>query len=139
MTRWKRPGDHAAAMKALRVFKTEMALLIALCDLAGVWPVMRVTEALTETADAALQGTVRYLFRQAVSSGKWLAADAGAPDIGSGYIVLGMGKYGAHELNYSSDIDLDRVLRAGAGAAEGGSGSASLLRRHDARSGAPDG
>ena len=29
-----------------------------------------------------------------------------APDRGSGFAVLGMGKLGAHELNYSSDVDL---------------------------------
>ena len=31
--------------------------------------------------------------------------------IGSGYFIFGMGKYGAHELNYSSDIDSDCLLR----------------------------
>lgn len=98
--------DQPAAMRALRVFKTEMALLIALADLAGIWPVMRVTEALTETADAALSGAVRFLFRQAATAGRWINENTEAPEAGSGYIVLGMGKYGAHELNYSSDIDL---------------------------------
>ena len=33
-------------------------------------------------------------------------ADPAQPEIGSGYIVLAMGKMGAFELNYSSDIDL---------------------------------
>ncbi len=41
-----------------------------------------------------------FLFRQAAKSGEWLGEE---PD---GYIVLGMGKHGAFELNYSSDIDL---------------------------------
>jgi len=94
------------AMRHLRVFKTEIALMTALCDLAGIWPVMQVTRALSETADAALQGAVRFLFRQAASKGDWLPDDPQQPEQGSGYIVLGMGKYGAFELNYSSDIDL---------------------------------
>ncbi|MGQ0674157.1 MAG: bifunctional [glutamine synthetase] adenylyltransferase/[glutamine synthetase]-adenylyl-L-tyrosine phosphorylase [Hyphomicrobium sp.] len=102
-------NDQAAAMRLLRVYKTELALLIGLADLGGVWPVLRVTEALTETADTALQGAVRFLFRQAVARGRWLpdpAQGEASPESGSGYFVLGMGKYGAHELNYSSDIDL---------------------------------
>ncbi len=94
------------AMRDLRRYKSEAALIIALADLGGVWPVMQVTRALSETADATLQGAVRWLFRQAASKGDWITNDAAAPEQGSGYIVLGMGKYGAFELNYSSDIDL---------------------------------
>lgn len=94
------------AMRALRRYKTEAALIIALADLGGVWPVMQVTRALSETADAALQLAIRYLFRQASAKGDWLPADANEPEIASGFIVLGMGKYGAFELNYSSDVDL---------------------------------
>ena len=88
------------AMRALRQFKTDIALLTALCDLAGVWPVMTVTRRLSEAADAVVTAAVSFLFRQAARAGDWLA------DEPSGYIVLGMGKYGAFELNYSSDIDL---------------------------------
>ena len=88
------------AMRALRLFKTDIALLTALCDLAGVWPVMTVTRRLSEAADAAVTAAVSFLFRQAAKTGDWLADDP------AGYIVLGMGKYGAFELNYSSDIDL---------------------------------
>ncbi len=88
------------AMRALRVFKTEVALLTALCDVGGVWPVMAVTRHLSQAADAAVDAAVRFLFRLAARKGDWLGD---APD---GYIVLGMGKYGAFELNYSSDIDL---------------------------------
>jgi [glutamine synthetase] adenylyltransferase / [glutamine synthetase]-adenylyl-L-tyrosine phosphorylase len=88
------------AMRALRVFKNNIALLAALCDLAGVWPVMTITRRLSEAADAAVTAAVAFLFRQAAKAGSWLSA---APD---GYIVLAMGKYGAFELNYSSDIDL---------------------------------
>ena len=47
-----------------------------------------------------MAAAVGFLFRQAAKAGDWLADE---PD---GYIVLGMGKYGAFELNYSSDIDL---------------------------------
>lgn len=94
------------AMAALRVYKGEVALLTGVADLAGVWPVMHVTRTLSEAADAALTGAVRFLFRQAAEKGDWLPGDPAEPEAGSGYIVLAVGKYGAFELNYSSDIDL---------------------------------
>ncbi len=94
------------AMRAVRVFKNEVALTVALADLGGVWPVMSVTEALTRSADAALTQSVRMLFRKACEKGDWVDEDPNLAADRSGYIVLGMGKYGAGELNYSSDIDL---------------------------------
>ena len=97
---------QADAMRALRVYKAEMALLIALADLAGAWPVMRVTAALTATADTACRLSIRFLFRLARAKGDWLGGRDGEEEAGSGYMVLAMGKHGAHELNYSSDIDL---------------------------------
>lgn len=99
-------SDMDAAMAHLRGYKNDVALLTALCDIGGVWPVMTVTDVLTQAADAALKASVRFLFRQAAARGQWLPEDAERPDHESGYIVLGLGKYGAHELNYSSDIDL---------------------------------
>jgi [glutamine synthetase] adenylyltransferase / [glutamine synthetase]-adenylyl-L-tyrosine phosphorylase len=96
----------ADIMRVLRQFKTEVAMLTALADIGGVWPVMRVTEVLTLAADAAVRASVRFLFRQAVRKGDWVSDDGASPEESSGYIVLGMGKYGAFELNYSSDIDI---------------------------------
>jgi glutamate-ammonia-ligase adenylyltransferase len=98
------------AMRRLRLFKARVALLIALSDLGGVWPVMAATRKLSEAADAAVAAAVRFLFRQAHRKGDWLApVEAQARRSESwpeGYIVLAMGKHGAFELNYSSDIDL---------------------------------
>lgn len=100
-----RAPSMADAMRSVRRFKSEVALLTALADIGGVWPVMTVTAVLTATADAALQGSIRYLFRVAAEKGEWLDKEPGAAER-SGYIVYAMGKHGAGELNYSSDIDL---------------------------------
>jgi glutamate-ammonia-ligase adenylyltransferase len=108
---------EADAMRTLRRAKAEAALLIALADIGGVWPVERVTSALTEFADAALGGAVRYLLRGA--SGKLKARDPAKPEEGCGYVVLAMGKGGAFELNYSSDIDLIVLYDADAAPLEG--------------------
>ncbi len=98
--------DEAEAMHLLRRMKSEGALLIALADIGGAWPVMRATRAITELADAAVSSAVRFLLDGAARQGRLRPPDPARPDIGSGYIVLAMGKMGAFELNYSSDIDL---------------------------------
>ena len=99
-------AGEADVMLLLRRMKAEAALLIALCDIGGVWPVMRVTSALTDLAVAAVQSALRFLLRQEVARGRMKAEDSDYPELGSGLIVLAMGKMGAGELNYSSDIDL---------------------------------
>ena len=55
---------------------------------------------------ARVQAALRFLLRQEVARGRMTAADPDRPEEGSGLIVLAMGKMGAGELNYSSDIDL---------------------------------
>lgn len=101
-----RATTQAEAMAILRRYKTEVALLVALADLGGVWPVMTVTGALSDAADATTSAAVRFLFKAAIAKGDWIGPAGTRPEAGSGYIVLGMGKHGARELNYSSDIDL---------------------------------
>jgi glutamate-ammonia-ligase adenylyltransferase len=98
--------DEAEAMRLLRRMKAAAALLIALADIGGVWPVMRTARALTELADMAVGSAVRFLLAGAGRAGKLNLSDPSQPQTGSGYVVLAMGKMGAFELNYSSDIDL---------------------------------
>ena len=99
-------SDEAEAMRLLRHMKAEAALLIALADIGGVWPVMRATRALTDLADAAVDAAARFVLAEAARAGRLAPKDEARPQDGSGYIVLAMGKMGAFELNYSSDIDL---------------------------------
>jgi glutamate-ammonia-ligase adenylyltransferase len=98
--------DEAEAMRLLRGMKAEAALLIALADIGGVWPVMQAARALTELADTAVRAAVRFALLEAARNGRIVPRHADEPERDSGYIVLAMGKMGACELNYSSDIDL---------------------------------
>src|SRR5215813_3118361 len=98
--------DEAKVMRVLRRMKAEGALLIALADIGGVWPVTRVVDLQTMLADAAIGAAVDHLLEDAQRSGKLKGCEHGPRAQGSGYIVLAMGKMGARELNYSSDIDL---------------------------------
>jgi glutamate-ammonia-ligase adenylyltransferase len=99
-------SSEADVMALLRRMKSEAALLIALCDIGGVWPVMQVTAALTELAVASVQAALRYVLRQEAARGRLSPPSLDSPEENSGLIVLAMGKMGAGELNYSSDIDL---------------------------------
>ena len=96
----------AELMRVLRRLKAKAALLVALADIGGVWPVARVTTALTHFAEMALGAAVHHLLGEAARRDKLHPPDPQNPEVGSGYIVLGMGKLGGHELNFSSDIDL---------------------------------
>ncbi|HLH90337.1 MAG TPA: bifunctional [glutamine synthetase] adenylyltransferase/[glutamine synthetase]-adenylyl-L-tyrosine phosphorylase [Xanthobacteraceae bacterium] len=101
-----RAESDGEAMRLLRHMKAEAALLIALADIGGVWDVMRVVRALTDVADTAVATAVDYLLAGAARAGRLAPPDRKRPAAGSGYVALAMGKMGAHELNYSSDIDL---------------------------------
>ena len=102
---WKK-ADETSLMTALRRARQETALLVALADLAGVADVDTVTAALARRADAALGAAVRFILAAAARAGDIDLPDPARPETGCGWIILGMGKFGAGELNYSSDIDL---------------------------------
>ncbi|WP_438667824.1 bifunctional [glutamine synthetase] adenylyltransferase/[glutamine synthetase]-adenylyl-L-tyrosine phosphorylase [Pseudogemmobacter sonorensis] len=91
---------------ALREAKGRAALLIALCDLGGVWRLEEVTGALTALADRAVDLSLRRLVADEIRRGKLPGARPEDAATAAGMTVLAMGKMGARELNYSSDIDL---------------------------------
>jgi len=99
-------AGETEAMQLLRRMKAEAALLIALADIGGVWPVMQVTTGLTDLAVTAVQSALHFLLRQETVRGRLAPRDKDRPEEGCGLFVLAMGKMGAGELNYSSDIDL---------------------------------
>jgi [glutamine synthetase] adenylyltransferase / [glutamine synthetase]-adenylyl-L-tyrosine phosphorylase len=98
--------DTAALMRRLRIAKRRVALVAAVAELAGAWSLEQQTGALSRFAEAALGATLRHLLRQASTRGSIGLPSTDDPERDSGLIVLGMGKLGGYELNYSSDIDL---------------------------------
>ncbi|MGL4235533.1 glutamine-synthetase adenylyltransferase [Tabrizicola sp.] len=98
------PPDAVAI--ALRQAKRRVALLAALCDLGGVWPLETVTGALTRLADRAVHLAVTTLVAEDIRRGRLPGANPDDASTAGGMVVLAMGKMGAGELNYSSDIDL---------------------------------
>ena len=98
--------DRPSLMRTLRLAKQQGALLIALADLGGVWPIEKLTMALSLLAGASIRLASRWLLHRAWLDGDLLLDDPADPEAGSGLLVLAMGKLGAYELNYSSDVDL---------------------------------
>lgn len=99
-------ADIVAHMAALRAFKRRAALTIAMADIAGTWSLERVTGALSEVAEIALNQAADHALRAAAARGAITLGDPGRPGPGSGLVIIAMGKLGARELNYSSDIDI---------------------------------
>jgi glutamate-ammonia-ligase adenylyltransferase len=99
-------ADRRHVMSALRRARRQVALAVAVADLAQWWPLERVTGALSAFAEAALEAALRHLLADAAAGGEIQLPQPDLPEHGSGFFVLGLGKLGASELNYSSDIDL---------------------------------
>ncbi len=97
---------RADLASALRSARRRAALFIALADIAGAWQVERVTGALSAFADAAINAALAHVLREAAGNGQFKPLDPAQPLQDCGVVVIGMGKLGARELNYSSDVDL---------------------------------
>ncbi len=98
--------DRTAVMRGLRHARRRGALVIALADITQIWSVDEVIQALSRLADALISSAVCHLLRQAHARGELVLPHPDQPERDCGYLILGMGKLGARELNYSSDVDL---------------------------------
>jgi [glutamine synthetase] adenylyltransferase / [glutamine synthetase]-adenylyl-L-tyrosine phosphorylase len=98
------PGETAGP--ALRRAKQALHLLTALCDLGGVWDLDQVTGALTRFADAAVAAALAAAARDEVDARRLATLGEGEEGPVPGWFCIAMGKQGAFELNYSSDIDV---------------------------------
>jgi len=106
------PGASFAQLgAALRQARRQAALIVACADLTGEWGLDRVTGALSTLAETCIDLACAHLLREAAARGEIALPNAAKRDPkaasrGSGLVVLGMGKLGGRELNYSSDVDL---------------------------------
>lgn len=105
---WVRLKDTApdALPAALRLAKARHALLIALLDLSKSWDTDQVTGFLSDFAGLACDLALKAALTPLIKRGKLPGQTEEALLTAGGMTVLAMGKMGAHELNYSSDIDL---------------------------------
>ncbi|TDR93605.1 bifunctional [glutamine synthetase] adenylyltransferase/[glutamine synthetase]-adenylyl-L-tyrosine phosphorylase [Enterovirga rhinocerotis] len=98
--------DRNEAAALLRRNRTAHALLVALADLGSVWDVDTVVRALSDFADASVRSAVGIASHELGQAGQLDLGAIGPDGQGCGVTFLALGKHGAGELNYSSDIDL---------------------------------
>jgi len=95
--------DDAQLLKRLRRFRRQEMVRIAWRDLAGRASLSETMSDLSALADACIDQAVNFLYQ-------WHCLRYGIPTAGDGshqhLVVLGMGKLGGMELNFSSDVDL---------------------------------
>ncbi len=117
-------SDEAELKRRLRTLRRRELVRIAWRDLAGWAELDEVLAELSEFADACIDRALAWLHRQACERyGEPIGEESGAP---VELVVLGLGKLGGRELNFSSDIDLIFAY------AEGGrTGGASPISNHE--------
>ncbi|WP_296337081.1 bifunctional [glutamine synthetase] adenylyltransferase/[glutamine synthetase]-adenylyl-L-tyrosine phosphorylase [Reyranella sp.] len=92
-----------AIATTLRRLKRRVALAVAVADIAEVWALEKITGALSDFASGCLDALTDSILLQLARDAR---IDLGSDPEAAAFTVLGMGKLGAGELNYSSDIDL---------------------------------
>ncbi|MBI3772499.1 MAG: bifunctional [glutamate--ammonia ligase]-adenylyl-L-tyrosine phosphorylase/[glutamate--ammonia-ligase] adenylyltransferase [Gammaproteobacteria bacterium] len=106
--------DQEQQLEALRHFKQANVLRVAAADVAGVYPLMIVSDHLTEIAEVLLAQVLRLATQH-------LEQRHGRPDDTAGFVIVGYGKLGGIELGYGSDLDLVFLHSAAAeGQTQGG-------------------
>jgi glutamate-ammonia-ligase adenylyltransferase len=98
--------DDEALGEALRQFQRAAVFRIALADLGGVLPLMKISDRLTELAELILSRSLSIAWKQ-------MRERYGQPGFSedglrrqAGFAVVGYGKLGGLELGYGSDLDL---------------------------------
>ncbi|MGA9778655.1 MAG: bifunctional [glutamate--ammonia ligase]-adenylyl-L-tyrosine phosphorylase/[glutamate--ammonia-ligase] adenylyltransferase [Verrucomicrobiia bacterium] len=99
--------DYAAALVHLRRFKQRELFRIAARDLARLSNVMEITRELSDVADVCLEAVFQIVRLQLIARfGRPFHQDVDGRWQPTAFCVLGLGKLGGQELNYSSDVDL---------------------------------
>lgn len=106
--------------RLLRAHKHRCFFQIGCMDLSGEASLLEVVRAISDLADGCLEAGYRWLdHRLAARHGRPMVYDKGGEAVPARFAILGMGKLGARELNFSSDVDLIYLFDAGQGEVEG--------------------
>jgi glutamate-ammonia-ligase adenylyltransferase len=104
---WLKQEDYEAAFSRLRLFKQREMLRIAARDLARLGHLAEITREISDVADVCLQAVYRLCAaRLRARLGQPWHLDAEEKWRETEFCVIGLGKLGGQELNYSSDVDV---------------------------------
>jgi len=100
-------ADDAAVLRCFRRFRQRQHLRIGVNDIIRDRPLEEITRDLSNVAEASIEVSLRLAIKS-------MAHRFGHPKLPTGElsraVVLGFGKLGGDELNYSSDIDLMMIF-----------------------------
>lgn len=128
----KNAGDIATLQETLRLFKAREYLRIGLRDLMELAPLIEVMAEISDLASACLQGS--YEVSSSILNNEYglpLYTDIDEAEKEADFVILGMGKFGGRELNFSSDIDLIFLYRSDNGETSGINGNNNKISLHE--------
>jgi glutamate-ammonia-ligase adenylyltransferase len=100
------PDDSEQHFEALRNFQQAATFRVAVADLSGTLPLMKVSDRLTDIAELVLQEGISIGLRELIAKhGKPRCVVNGVPRE-AGFAIAGYGKLGGLELGYGSDLDI---------------------------------
>lgn len=98
--------DVEAQMEVLREFQRAASFRVAVSDLSGRLPLMKVSDRLTDIAELILERTLQMAHSQLVGRYGWPECVDGGERRRAGFAIIAYGKLGGIELGYGSDLDL---------------------------------
>jgi glutamate-ammonia-ligase adenylyltransferase len=100
-------GDLEGRLNALREFQRVCTFRVAIAEINGELPLMKVSDRLTDIAELALELALNMAWEELVPRyGEPCCRGADGQRRGTGFAIIGYGKLGGLELGYGSDLDI---------------------------------
>ncbi len=114
------PSDAEFQLEELCIFRQINTLRIAVADVSGNYPLMKVSDCLTHVAETVLDKVIEISWHH--TANKYGTPSGVAPDgsVSPGFAAVAYGKLGGIELGYKSDLDLVFIHAGGEGMTRGG-------------------
>ncbi|WP_139795802.1 bifunctional [glutamate--ammonia ligase]-adenylyl-L-tyrosine phosphorylase/[glutamate--ammonia-ligase] adenylyltransferase [Desulfocicer vacuolatum] len=122
------PEDFEFQLEELCLFKLTGTLRVAAADISGDYPLMKVSDALTDIAETVLQQVLCIAWQQTRRRYGVPSGIEPAPGATPGFAAVAYGKLGGIELGYKSDLDLVFVHSESRGVTSGGPRSIENMR-----------
>ena len=100
------PDDFEFQLEELCIFKLTSTLRVAAADISGDYPLMKVSDALTDIAETVLQQVLSIAWQQTARKYGVPSGINPAPGTTPRFAAIAYGKLGGIELGYKSDLDL---------------------------------
>ncbi len=122
------PEDFEFQLEELCIFKQSSTLRVAAADVSGDYPLMKVSDALTDIAEAVLKRVLLIAWQQTTKRYGHPSGITALPDFTPGFAAIAYGKLGGIELGYKSDLDMVFIHGASDGSTTGGTRSIENMR-----------